>query len=447
MQDTEPIKALSTELNRLSEIAARDSKVKFTSLAHLLTEEFLKGCYCELNHQAAAGIDQVSYASYGENLDRNIADLVKRMRENRYRANDIRRVWIPKPDGKQRPLGIPVLEDRIVQRGVAKILNAIYEQDFLNVSYGFREGKSGHDALKALELSIMKGGVNYLIDVDIKGYFGHVDHKWLMLMLKERIVDRTILRLIGKWLRAGVLEEGEKTRNGVGVPQGGVISPLLANIYLHYVLDLWIMRKVRKELAGRIYLIRYADDFVIGCTDREDAQKVWEMLTDRLKKFGLELSPEKSRLMEFGRRAYLEEKKDGNRLGTFDFLGFTHYMTRSRRGGVRLGRKTIGKQYRRSLIALNDKLRKLRNLLTFRELYRHLCQILNGYYNYYGFAGNAATLNKFAYAVKRMWFKWLNRRSQRKSFNWEEFQGLLKRFSLPRPRIVKGYSWIYDAGL
>jgi group II intron reverse transcriptase/maturase len=326
-------------------------------------------------------------------------------------------------------------------------VNAIYEQDFLNVSYGFREGKSGHDALKALELSIMKGGVNYLIDVDIKGYFGHVDHKWLMLMLKERIVDRTILRLIGKWLRAGVLEEGEKTRNGVGVPQGGVISPLLANIYLHYVLDLWIMRKVRKELAGRIYLIRYADDFVIGCTDREDAQKVWEMLTDRLKKFGLELSPEKSRLMEFGRRAYLEGKKAGNRLGTFDFLGFTHYMTRSRRGGVRLGRKTIGKRHRRSLIALNDKLRKLRNLLTFRELYRHLCQILNGYYNYYGFAGNAATLNKFAYAVKRMWFKWLNRRSQRKSFNWEEFQGLLKRFSLPRPRIVKGYSWIYDAGL
>jgi group II intron reverse transcriptase/maturase len=447
MQDTEPIKALSTELNRLSEITARDSKVKFTSLAHLLTEEFLKGCYCELNHQAAAGIDRVSYASYGEALDRNIADLVKRMRENRYRANDIRRVWIPRPDGKQRPLGIPVLEDRIVQRGVAKILNAIYEQDFLNVSYGFREGKSGHDALKALELSIMKGGVNYLIDVDIKGYFDHVDHKWLMLMLKERIVDRTILRLIGKWLRAGVLEEGEKTRNGVGVPQGGVISPLLANIYLHYVLDLWIMRKVRKELAGRIYLIRYADDFVIGCTDKEDAQKVWEMLTDRLKKFGLELSPEKSRLMEFGRRAYLEEKKDGNRLGTFDFLGFTHYMTRSRRGGVRLGRKTIGKRHRRSLIALNDKLRKLRNLLTFRELYRHLCQILNGYYNYYGFAGNAATLNKFAYAVERMWFKWLNRRSQRKSFNWEEFQGLLKRFSLPRPRIVKGYSWIYDAGL
>lgn len=447
MPGTEPKEALSTELNRLSEIAARDSKVKFTSLAHLLTEDFLRGCYRELNHQAAAGIDQVSYASYGESLDQNIADLVRRLKEKRYRAYDIRRAWIPKPDGKQRPLGIPVLEDKIVQRGVAKILSAIYEQDFLDVSYGFREGLSGHDALKALELSIMSDGVEYLIDVDIKGYFDHVDHKWLMRMIRERVVDRTILRLIGKWLRAGVLEEGKRVRNEVGVPQGGVISPLLANIYLHYVLDLWITRKVRKELAGRVYLIRYGDDFVIGCTDRGDARKVWEILPDRLKQFGLELSSEKSRLIEFGKRGYLESKGKGERLETFDFLGFTHYLTRSRRGGVRLGRKTIGKRYRRTLVALSDKLRDLRNLLPFRELYRYLCRVLKGYYNYYGFAGNMATLNKFAYAIERMWSKWLNRRSQRKSFNWEEFQELLKRFPLPRPRIVKSYRWIYAASL
>jgi len=447
MQGTEPKEALSTELNRLSEIAARDPKVKFTSLAHLLTEGFLKGCYRELNHRAAAGIDQVSYASYGENLDQNIADLVRRLKEKRYRAYDIRRVWIPKPDGRQRPLGIPVLEDKIVQRGVAKILSAIYEQDFLEGSYGFREGWSGHDALKALELSIMRNGINYLIDVDIKGYFDHVDHKWLIRMIRERVVDRTILRLVGKWLRAGVLEEGKRVRNEVGVPQGGVISPLLANIYLHYVLDLWIARKVRKELAGRIYPIRYADDFVIGCTDRGDAQKVWERLPVRLKQFGLELSPEKSRLIEFGRKAYLESQGKGERLDTFDFLGFTHYLTRSRRGGVRLGRKTIGKRYRRTLVALNDKLRKLRNLLTFRQLHRSLGQVLKGYYNYYGFAGNMATLNKFAYAVERMWYKWVNRRSQRKSFNWEEFQEILKRFPLPRPRIVKSYRWIYAANL
>jgi group II intron reverse transcriptase/maturase len=447
VQDTEPKKALSTELNRLSEIAARDSKVKFTSLAHLLTEEFLKGCYRELNHQAAAGIDQVSYASYGENLERSIVDLVRRLKEKRYRAYDIRRAWIPKPDGRSRPLGVLVLEDKIVQKGVAKILGAIYEQDFLDVSYGFREGLSGHDALKALELSTMRKGINYLIDVDIKGYFDHVDHRWLIRMIRERIVDRTILRLIGKWLRASVLEEGERVRNEVGVPQGGVISPLLANIYLHYVLDLWIARKVRKELAGRISLIRYGDDFVIGCTDRGDAQKVWEILPDRLKQFGLELSPEKSRLIEFGRRAYLESKGKGERLDTFDFLGFTHYMTRSRRGGVRLGRKTIGKRYRRTLVALSDKLRKLRTLLPFQKLHRHLCQVLKGYYNYYGFAGNTATLNKFSYAVERLWYKWINRRSQRKSFNWEEFQVLLKRFPLPRPRIVKSYRWIYAADL
>jgi group II intron reverse transcriptase/maturase len=291
----------------------------------------------------------------------------------------------------------------------------------------------------------MRSGVNYLIDVDIKGYFDHVDHKWLIRMIREWIVDRTILRLIGEWLRAGVLEEGKRVRNEVGVPQGGVISPLLANIYLHYVLDLWITRKVRKELAGRIYLIRYGDDFVIGCTDRGDAQKVWEILPDRLKQFGLELSPEKSRLIEFGKRAYLESKEKGERSDTFDFLGFTHYMTRNRRGGVKLGRKTIGKRYRRTLVALNDKLRNLRNLLPFQKLYRYLCQVLKGYYNYYGFAGNMATLNKFAYAVERMWYKWINMRSQRKSFNWEEFQELHKRFPLPRPRIVKSYRWIYAA--
>jgi hypothetical protein len=216
---------------------------------------------------------------------------------------------------------------------------------------------------------------------------------------------------------------------------------------LHYVLDLWIAKKVRKELAGRIYLIRYADDFVIGCTDGEDAQKVWEMLPDRLRQFGLEISPEKSRVVEFGRRAYLEGKGKGNRLTTFDFLGFTHYMTSSRRGGVRLGRKTIGKRYRRTLIALNDKLRRMRNLLSFRDLHTHLCRVLKGYYNCYGFAGNTATLSKFAYAVERMWFKWINRRSQRKSFNWEEYQEILKRFPLPRPRIVKSYRWIYAVSL
>jgi len=354
-------------------------------------------------------------------------------------------VWVKRKQGGRRPLGILVLEDKVVQRGVAKILTAIYEQDFLDVSYGFRENRNAHEALRALELVIMKGGVNYLLDVDIKGYFDGIDHKWLMRMLKERIVDRAILRLIGKWLKVGVLEEGKRTRNEIGVPQGGVISPLLANIYLHYVLDLWISKKVAKEGNGRIFLIRYADDFIIGTTGREDAEKVWERLPIRLTQFGLELSQAKSRLIEFGRRAYQRNKEEGRKTSTFDFLGFTHYMTRSRRGGVRLGRKTIGKRMRRRLIAMNQKLRKLRNALAFRKLYKHLCRILQGYYNYYGFAGNYATLNKFAYAIERMWFKWLNRRSQRKSFNWQEFEVLLTRFPLPKPRILKSYRWIYSA--
>ncbi len=446
LPDSEP-GGLSTKLNRLSEIARQDPKVKFTSLAHLLDEECLKQSYRELNRLAAAGIDRVSYEAYGKDLDENVAELVKRLKAKRYRAQDIRRVKIPKPDGGQRPLGILVLEDKIVQRGVVKILSAIYEQDFLEVSYGFREKRNAHDALRAIELIIMRGGVNYLLDVDIRGYFDHIDHKWLMRMLKERIVDRTILRLIGKWLKVGVLEEGERNRNEIGVPQGGVISPMLANIYLHYVLDLWITKKVAKELNGGIFLIRYGDDFVIGCTNREDAEKAWEMLPARLKQFGLELSQEKSRLIEFGKRVYKRNKERTIKTSTFDFLGFTHYMTRSRRGGIRLGRKTISKRMRRKLIDLNNKLRKLRNVMSFRLLYKHLCRILQGYYNYYGFAGNYATLNKFAYAMERMWFKWLNRRSQRKSFNWEEFQEVLKRHPLPKPRIRKTYRWIYSTNL
>lgn len=444
LPDPEPGR-LSTKLNRLSEIARQDPKVRFTSLAHLLDAECLKESYRELNRYATSGIDRVSYAEYGRNLDENIAELVERLKSKRYRAVDIRRVWIPKPEGGQRPLGILVLEDKIVQRGVVKILSAIYEQDFLDVSYGFRENHNGHDALRAIELSIMKGGVNYLLDVDIRGYFDSVDHKWLMRMLGERLVDRTILRLIGKWLKAGVLEEGRRVRNELGVPQGGVISPLLSNIYLHYVLDLWISKKASKGLTGRMYLIRYADDFVIGCTDRQDAEKVWEMLRARLRQFGLELSQEKSRVTEFGKDAYRRSKLTGGKLSTFDFLGFTHYMTRGRRGGVRLGRKTIGRRMRRTLVELNDRLRRLRNVFPFRKLHKQLCRILRGYYNYYGFAGNYATLNRFAYAVEKMWFKWLNRRSQRKSFNWEEFQGVLKRYPLPKPRILKGYSWIYSA--
>lgn len=447
LPDTEPGGVLSTKLNRLSEIARQDLKVKFTSLAHLLDEESLKLSYRELNRLAATGIDRVSYEVYGRNLEENVADLVERLKSKRYRAQDIRRVRIPKPDGGQRPLGILVLEDKIVQRGVVKILSVIYERDFLDVSYGFRENRNGHDALRALELIIMKGGVEYLLDVDVKGYFDNIDHKWLMRMLKERIADRTILRLIGKWLKVGVLEEGKRTRNELGVPQGGVISPLLSNIYLHYVLDLWIRRKIAKEVNGRVYLVRYADDFIIGCTNREDAEKVWELLDARLKQFGLELSQEKSRLIEFGRGAYKSNKDKGRKTSTFNFLGYTHYMTRSRRGGTRLGRKTIGKRMRRKLIELNNKLRKLRNVLPFRELHRHLCRILQGYYNYYGFAGNYATLSKFAYAIERMWFKWLNRRSQRKSFHWEEFREVLNRHPLPKPRILKTYRWIYSTNL
>jgi RNA-directed DNA polymerase len=241
-----------------------------------------------------------------------------------------------------------------------------------------------------------------------------------------------------------VLEEGKRTCNELGLPQGSVISPLLANIYLHYALDLWIEKEISKQLIGRVYLIRYADDFIIGCKNRQDAQKVWDMLPTRLVKFGLELSKEKSRLIEFGQIAYMRNKRTGGKLSTFNFLGFTHYLTHDRKAGLRLGRKTIGKRMRRTLTALNDKLRRLRNALPFKELYKHLGRILKGYYNYFGFAGNSTTLNKFDDVVRKMWFKWLNRRSQKKSFDWDGYKALLNQFPLPKPRILKGYRWIYD---
>lgn len=444
MTGTEPGSKLSTKLNRLSEIAKQNPTLKFTSLAHLLNKECLMQSYWELNSRAAVGIDHMSYKEYGKDLEENIEKLIERLKIGKYRAVDIRRVWIPKPDGGQRPLGILALEDKIVQRGVVRILSAIYEQDFLDSSYGFRENRNGHDALKAIELSIMEGGVNYLLDVDIKGYFDHINHGKLMSMLEERIADRTILRLIGKWLKVGVLEEGNRTCNELGVPQGAVISPLLSNLYLHHVLDLWIRDEVARQLIGNVYLIRFADDLVIGCKNRQDAQKVWSMLQVRLEKFGLELSQEKSRLIEFGQIAYMRSKRMGEKPATFNFLGFTHYMAQDRKGGLKLGRKTIGKRMRRTLVALNDKLRNLRNMLPFDEFYKHLCRILKGYYNYFGFAGNFPTLKKFEYAVEKMWFKWLNRRSQKRSFDWSGFKDLLKQFPLPKPRIRKSYRWIYD---
>jgi group II intron reverse transcriptase/maturase len=444
LPDAEPESTLSTKLNRLSEIAKQNPQFKFTSLAHLMDKECLIRAYIGLNPRATVGIDQVTYKEYGDNLQENIEDLLQRLKSKKYRATDIRRKWIPKPDGGQRPLGILTLEDKIVQKAVAMILSAIYEQDFLESSYGFRDKLSAHDALRALELMIIRKSANYILDVDIKGYFDNIDHHWLMEMLRQRIVDRTILRLIGKWLRVGVLDEGKRISRDTGVPQGSVISPLLANIYLHYVLDLWI-RKISRQLIGRIYLIRYCDDFIIGCTNGRDAEMVWNMLHERVRKFGLELSQEKSRQIEFGKKAYIMSEQKGKKLNTIDFLGFTHFMTRGRKGGLKLGRKTIGKRMRRKLVALKNELGRLRNAIPFKELYKHLCRILKGYYNYFGFAGNTLTLNKFNYAVRRIWFKCLNRRSQRKSFNWEEFRELLKRYPLPEPRIRKTYKWIHSA--
>lgn len=443
--DTESTTGVYTKLNRIAEIARSKPREKFLSLAHLLNEQFLTTCFYELNRNAAAGIDKQDWIDYEKDLSINIEMLVERMKAKQYRAQDIRRVWIPKPDGGERPLGILTIEDKIVQRGTANILNAIYEQDFLDSSYGFREGRSCHEALKAVELMVMKDGVNYLLDVDIKGYFDNINHEWLMKMIEERVVDTTIKNLIGKWLKVGVLEEGKRTEMEEGTPQGGVISPLLANIYLHYTLDLWLEKHIAPRMKGKVKLVRYADDFVIGCSNEEDAKAIWKLLPERLAKFGLMMSKEKSRMIEFGKKAFYEVKRgNGKEQGTFDFLGFTHYMKYSRKGKACVGRKTIGKRMRRKLKEINTQLKEWRNKMKFSIICKKLRRVLSGYYNYYGFAGNTRAITKFHFIVVKLWFKWLNRRSQKRSFTWEEFNKMLERYPLVKPKIVKTYAWIYS---
>ena len=427
---------METKLLRIAELAKSDPKMKFTSLAHLLNVQSLIQCHHELPNNKATGVNGTTKEQYAESLEENIMDLTNRLKSKSYRPVPVRRMYIPKLNSnKRRPLGIPEHEDKIVQKGIAKVLNAIYENDFLDCSFGFRPNRNCHDALKILNFYIEKRLVSYVVDVDIKGFFDNVDHKWMMEFLKHRITDPNLLRIISRFLRGGYMEESRRYKTDKGTPQGGVISPILANVYLHYVLDLWFEKVVRKQCEGQAYMVRYADDFVCCFQHKREAIQFYESLKLRLKKFNLEIAEDKTKVIPFGRFAENNAKRTGNgKPATFDFLGFTHYCGKSKQGKFRVKRKSSRKKVQGKLKESKEWLKSNRNknIHLIMERFR---RSLVGYYNYYCITDNSRTVNDFKEKIEILLFKWLNRRSQRKSFTWDKFRLFLQMFPLPKPRI------------
>jgi group II intron reverse transcriptase/maturase len=401
-----------------------------------MNEELLRECYGRLRKDAAAGIDNMTKAEYAENLDANLSNLTDRLHQMAYRPQPVRRKYIPKPgSAKQRPLGIPCFEDKLVQAGLVRILEVVFEQDFIDDSYGFRPGRSCHGALRTLSVTVEGKPVNHIVEADIKGFFDNVNQGWLMKFLEHRISDKRILRMVKRFLKAGVYEDGTVTVSDEGTPQGGVISPLLANIYLHYALDLWFEKVIRKSCTGFARLIRYADDFVV-CFQREtDAVAFRRELGIRLGKFGLEVEPTKTRVVKFGRYAVQNAKAKGERPETFDFLGFTHYCGARRDGtGFRMKRMTARKKFTAKVKAFKEWLKSARTLKT-ADLWRTAKAKLRGHFAYYGVTDNLPGIKRFAAEVEKLLIKWLNRRGKRRCLNWEEFSEMLQRFPLPKPRI------------
>ncbi len=429
----EPVR---TKLHRIAEKARNEPGFKFTSLYHLMNEELLRGCFQRLRNDAAAGIDKMTKDMYAENLDANLKDLIDRLHRMAYIPQPVRRKYIPKPGStKQRPLGIPCFEDKLVQAGLVQIMEAVYEQDFIENSYGFRPSRSCHDALRVLSGAVENNPTNHIVEADIKGFFDNVNQEWLMKFLAHRIGDKRILRMVQRFLRAGVSEDGSVTFSDKGTPQGGVISPLLANIYLHYTLDLWFEKVCRKNCLGFTQLIRYADDFVVCFQYKAEAGRFHVELGKRLGKFGLEVEPTKTKAMEFGRFAVQNAGRRGKRAETFDFLGFTHYCGTRRDGtGFRMKRVTARKKFVAKVKLFKEWLKKARILKT-GKLWAIAKAKLRGHYNYYGVTDNLRGIARFFEAVKRLLFKWLNRRGKRNCINWEKFNTMLKRFPLPKPWI------------
>lgn len=422
-------------LDRIRRVARRRKKEKFTALLHHITPEHLEEAFFELKKNAASGVDGVTWGDYEADLDRNIADLHSRLHRGAYRALPARRVYIPKPDGRQRPLAVAALEDKIAQRATIAVLNAIYEEDFLGFSYGFRTGRGQHDALDALVVGITTKKVNFILDADIRSYFDSVNQAWLIRFLKHRINDPRMIRLIQKWLKAGVLENGIVTISETGTGQGSVVSPLLANVYLHYVFDLWAERWRRREASGDMILVRYADDIVIGFEHETDARRLWDAMRERLAEYSLSLHPDKTRLIEFGRFAADQRARRGlGKPETFSFLGFTFICGRSRRGRFALKRKSRSDRMRATLKDIKKEMRR-RMHQPIPEQGKWLRQVVTGFFAYHAVPTNSRALHAFRHHVTDLWRRSLRRRSQKDRMTWDRIKRLADDF-LPKARIL-----------
>jgi group II intron reverse transcriptase/maturase len=411
--------------------------MKFTSLAHLVNNEMLLRCFSELKRNKAVGVDGVTVDEYGANLIDNVAKLVDGMKAKSWRPKPVRRVYIPKP-GKleKRPLGIPSTEDKLVQMAVKKILESIFESEFLDCSHGFRPNRSCHTAIKALNETMMKRPMNFVVEVDIHRFFDNVSHYWLQRCLEEKISDPNMMWIVRKLLKAGVMTNGSMENSVVGTPQGAIVSPILSNIYLHYVLDLWFEKVFKESSRNFMQLIRYCDDFIVGFESRKDAEKFMHDLRGRLSKFGLEVAEDKTRLVEIGRHKWkLWKQGKSNRCEAFNFLGFTHYAATSRAGYYMAGHKTSKENLRRKLKEMKEWLKSVRAAAAFADWRPMLHAKLIGHYNYFGVSTNMKCLQQYYHRTRRLLFKWLNRRSQKKSFNWKQFSEHLERFPLPQPQI------------
>jgi RNA-directed DNA polymerase len=430
---------VSTKQQWIATLAKQNPQMGFTSLAHLMDVDWLREAYRRTRKDGAVGVDGQTAEEYAKNLEGNLQSLLNRAKSGTYHAPPVRRVYIPKGTGHEtRPIGIPAFEDKFLQRGVSMVLEAIYEQDFLDCSFGFRPNRSAHQALETLRKQIMATWGCWILELDIRKFFDELDHSHLREFIRHRVRDGVLNRLIGKWLKAGVLEEGCIKYPDAGSPQGGVISPIASNVYLHYVLDVWFEQEVKPRMTGRAFLVRYADDAVMGFSNEQDAQRVMEVLPKRFARFGLRLHSTKTRLIKFRQPAMHDPSKRtdaSHGSGTFDMLGFTHYWGRSRRGYWVVKRKTAPQRFSRAIHAIHQWCRRNRHQKV-RDQHRALVKKLQGHYGYYGITGNSIALGNFFFEVRRTWKKWLSRRSQKSSIDWPEFEALLERYPLPKPLAV-----------
>lgn len=438
--DAQESERVTTKQRRIAALAQHHPQRVFVSLNHYLDDAWMHQAYLRTRKDAAPGIDGVTAEAYQRDLHANLKRLLERLKSGRYRAPAVRRVYIDKADGTPRPLGIPTFEDKVAQRALVMLLEPIYEQDFLDCSYGFRPGRSAHQALERVRNDILRCNGRWILDLDISNYFGTIDHRQLRAVLDQRIKDGVVRRLIDKWLRAGVLENGKRIVSTEGTPQGGVASPLLANVFLHHVLDAWFDEQVVPRLRGRGRMVRYADDVVCVFEHRHDAERVRAVLEKRLAKYGLTLHPSKTRLVAFrpGAKRLPAGGRDAEQ--TFAFLGFTHYWKRSRRGRWIVARKTARQRLARALRKVYGYCKRHRHD-PLRQQHAYLCRLLRGHYAYYGIIGNSRSIQNFAYQVRRIWQKWLKRRNGLRRLTWARFNGMLQRLPLPEPRIVHTYGW------